>query len=294
MVGNLNPKDLKEKENPIVEENNSNKYKKFRENYLDKSKLPPGRYSIIEMIEKMILHFINEFSIKIKIPDQIYFKCNRCGNCCKNSRYKIPITILDCANWIKSDRKFILKALDHNKGHPKNLLFFITKKNFKDYMIENYGKKIYDYYIKINQSLNQINLENEEDCVFFNSNNYECSIYKYRPLHCQLYPYFSLLKLNLIKIYSKGYKKVSKMRLKDNHYKAFLKNGDFLVLKCSSEIINQNITNLKKIKKSNLVQKIKKFVIADLFSGSLYFKNRKDILELIYYSLFSKKYPFEN
>jgi len=276
--------------NQTNRENKNERYQKFKKIYLDKSKLPPGRYSIIQMIEKMTLHFIEQFNMDFKIPDHIYFKCNKCGKCCQNARYKVPITILDCANWINLKKKFILRALDHNRGHPKNLLFFITKKNFEEYMVENYGKSVFEHFLNLNPSLTNIKDENLEDCVFFNSNNNNCVIYQFRPLHCQIYPYYKLFNLDLRKIYSKGYKLVSKMNLKDKDFKEFLRNNDIFRIKCPPEVLEENKPNFKKIKKSFWSQKIRKLIIADLFSGTLYFKNRRDILELIYYSLFSKRF----
>ncbi|MBD3351644.1 MAG: hypothetical protein GF364_09180 [Candidatus Lokiarchaeota archaeon] len=272
------------------QEKDDAKYEKFKEVYLKKSGVPDDRYSLIKMIGKMIDHHVKKVNLKVKIPNEVYFRCNNCGKCCDHVKFRIPITLGDCAFWLKSNKEIYLRALDHNRGHPKNLFYFITKRNFDDHMIENYGEEVYNDFLVINPSLKKIDIDEEQQCVFFNSQNNKCTIYSQRPVYCQIYPYQKLFDLNSKKLYTKAYRKVSKMRLKNKEFVNFIKNGLEYRLFCPEQVLEESDDNLRRLKQHKWESRITQLIIEDLFSCSLYFQNRRDILEKVMYSLFSKDF----
>ncbi|MHA1820331.1 MAG: YkgJ family cysteine cluster protein [Promethearchaeota archaeon] len=264
------------------EPSNTLKLKKY-------SPIPADRFKLILQIDAMIKHHEKNVNLKINLPKNIYFKCNQCGNCCKNAKYRIAVNISDMANWIMNKKKIYLRALDYFENHPRQVFYLIIKEEFQKYMIKNHGKGVYERFLKINPSLKSIRPQDLKDCVFYNSIDNSCSIYQNRPLYCVMYPEFLLYELNYKSLYSEAFKQVARMKLKDKDFKAFLENDPNFEIRCPKEVLAENSNNLKKLKLQKNINRLKKMIIADLFSGSLYFKNRKDIFEEIFKSLFGKR-----
>lgn len=268
------------------------KYEKLRQDMIKRAqpREPPkydDRFHILKLIDKMITHQLDKTKLKIKIPEETYFTCNRCGECCKKARFRISVTISDCVSWINSGKNLYLRALEHNRGHPKDLLYLITKQTFQEEFQTKHGSFFYNQMVNINPSLQEISDNDKEDCVFFNSALKECTIYQFRPLHCVIYPYHALFKLNLASLYVKAYHKVAKLPMKEKGLKNFLQKSDFLVIKCPPITLEKNDQNRKSLKNQKWIRRFNELIIGDLFSGSLYFENRKDILEQVMIALFS-------
>lgn len=274
------------------EKKDDEKYEKLRQDMIKRSQpqeIPKynDRFHFLRLIDKMISHQLEKTKLKIKIPKEIFFSCNKCGECCKKAKFRISITISDCVSWINSGKNIFLRALEHNRGHPKNLIYLMTKQTFQEEFQIKHGPFFYKQMIDINPTLQEINESDKEDCVFFNSALKECTIYQFRPLHCVIYPYHALFKLNLASLYIKAYHKVAKMPLKDKGLKNFLKKSDFLTIKCPPITLEVTEQNRKSLKNQKWVRRFNELIIGDLFSGSLYFENRKDILEQVMAALFS-------
>jgi Fe-S-cluster containining protein len=254
----------------------------------NQTKRPKDRFRIIKMINGLTNKSISETNLKINIPEKVHFSCNNCGNCCKKAKYRIPVSITDLAFWINSNKKNFLRTLEYNRGHPKFTFFLINKLVFKNEMIENHGKFFYDYFLDLNPSLIEIEEENYDDCVYYNSINGKCSIYTLRPIHCSVYPYNLILGIDIESLFAKAYKKLSGMSIKDKDYKTYMRRIKNEEIMCPNEVIEEIPANLKNLHRQKLTKRIKKFIIGGLFSGSLYFKNRRDISEEIFASLFAK------
>jgi hypothetical protein len=68
------------------------------------------RFHFLRLIDKMISHQLEKTKLKIKIPKEIFFSCNKCGECCKKAKFRISITISDCVSWINSGKNIFLRA----------------------------------------------------------------------------------------------------------------------------------------------------------------------------------------
>lgn len=265
------------------------RFKKGYEKQKRKRPHPKDRYRIIQLINKMIDKQIEDVRLKIRVPEEVYFRCNHCGKCCDNVKFRVSITVKDCAKWLRLGKKEYLYAIDRNRGHPKDTLFFITKANFLYSMAENYGEEMCENFVEINPSLEEIHDDEHNQCVFYNSLENRCSIYPHRPLYCQVYPYQILFDVKLHKLYKRGYRKTAKMRLKEKEYIRYVKHGAANQLYCPDEVTQKNEDNLRTVKQSKWAKRIKKLIISELFSGSLYFANRKDVFEDVLYALFAKE-----
>jgi len=155
-------------------------------------------------------------------------------------------------------------------------------------MIENHGKRVVNLFLNINPSLKKIEEENLRDCVFYNSDTKQCSIYASRPIHCIVYPYNLILNIDYKGLFGKAFSKISGMRLKDKDFINYMKEGESYKILCPDEATAKTEDNLKKIHQQRLRNRMERVIIGMLFSGSLYFKNRKDVYEKIMIALFSK------
>lgn len=110
------------------------------------------------------------------IPNDVKFKCQKCGNCCKTNY--VPLTFGD----IRRIRMF----LQRNKKLRK------LKKNFYEEHLEwmDFSYSSSGYYVRRIKYKGEFigGIWNEEKCLFLSNEN-TCLIYKIRPNKCKSYPF---------------------------------------------------------------------------------------------------------
>jgi Fe-S-cluster containining protein len=120
----------------------------------------------------------------------LQFTCNSCGRCCETLR--IGVTIEDIRTLIDKNKVEILSTLTLDWVRPSFRL--ITKHEFHlvEMIISPHLRKVF---IKINPSLDDKDMKTGSHCMFHDSraSTSKCSIYKYRPLECRIYPLGNVL-----------------------------------------------------------------------------------------------------
>lgn len=98
--------------------------------------------------------------------EKIKFKCKACGACCKNVRDSVMLDAFDAFRLIK-----YFKKIYPNKSPDEILSLFSQIKELSP-----------GYFIYILRTFGD-----EDACIFLKNNS--CTVYKYRPRVCRIYPF---------------------------------------------------------------------------------------------------------
>ena len=116
----------------------------------------------------------------MNVEENFNFKCIRCGNCCND-----PNTIV---NLSYSDLLRIKEGLDLDLNELLEIVGFYI---FNEYLDENAKKRLVTPPIKTERGNSYIGLLKDKigKCIFYDSINKKCKIYRLRPNFCQTFPF---------------------------------------------------------------------------------------------------------
>ena len=107
--------------------------------------------------------------VKVSPKEQVHFKCNGCGACCKNVRQQVPLETLDVFR--------IAKHLQSH-GEPIQCMDDVLETYTEPVLLDECGYFV--YFLKT--------VGSDDACIFLDENN-RCKIHSVNPRACRTYPF---------------------------------------------------------------------------------------------------------
>lgn len=148
-----------------------------------------------EIISRMGVYVKNDRRkyLGLKVTNSpVTHKCGKCGKCCDSgiTEYGINIHVTDLIKWLNGEFGFPLVSLSLSMTRKTREIFMFLDRKVDYINKARFHSEMYKTMMEImNPSLKEIFEEHGNHCVFFNSINNKCTIYKIRPISCKIYPY---------------------------------------------------------------------------------------------------------
>jgi len=130
-----------------------------------------------------IIKSIGESMEPIKIEVPIAFTCDRCGVCCKN--FRIGISWADINDFIRNKMYYMLSVLV--LPEDRNYFQLMNKGQFLQ-AVPPFSPAMITKLTQINSSLENIEKDDHESCIFYDPGRNACTIQAFKPLECKIYP----------------------------------------------------------------------------------------------------------
>lgn len=130
-----------------------------------------------------IIRSVGESMERIKIEASIAFTCDRCGVCCKN--FRIGISWADINDFIRNKMHYMLSVLV--LPEDRNYFQLINKGQLLQAMPP-FSPGLIKKFTQINPSLEKIEKDDHESCIFYDPGQNACCIQSFKPLECRIYP----------------------------------------------------------------------------------------------------------
>lgn len=201
------------------------------------------------------------------------FKCSLCGSCCRYSSNYNNIVYIRYDEIITIESNYNIKMLSfidpffpdfikyrNSKNYPFNIKKYL--KSIKDQIDENGYIHIFGWKLKRTSNGN---------CIFYNSTNRTCNIYKYRPSICSTYPFYLNIETNELSICCCNQIHKNNSIILDNKHEIYM-NKEFMKLifrlnkdkkdlqLIKESIINSNFNNLSFNSREYLLKAYKHFL----------------------------------
>lgn len=109
--------------------------------------------------------------VKVAPREQIHFKCNNCGTCCRNVKQQVPLETLDA---------FRIARYLQNHGEPIHCMDDILELYAEPALLDECGYFV--YFLKT--------VGENDACIFLDENN-RCKIHSVNPRACRTYPFIA-------------------------------------------------------------------------------------------------------
>jgi Fe-S-cluster containining protein len=154
-------------------------------------------FEAVKKVLNRIKGYVKNARKKVKIDriEASIFECNDCGTCCDYGVVEFSCSIIpaDIMRWLKDDFGVLLVSFGIAlTKDDEGFADYILKMNSK-YLYENkkmlYSQEYVNIMQGINPSLLKVLPDEINQCVFYDSTNFKCSIHEHRPISCRVYPY---------------------------------------------------------------------------------------------------------